>query len=207
LNRKRIVLGYCGDAASLDVITSLAHDQECTVIAVAFDLGAGAALSELRDRALAAGAARCHAMDVREELLRDYVVPALRGGRSLDAAGLADIARTLVNKTLVEIARAEDATVSPSILRQVPMPATAGGYAFDSPATLEIRFTSGEPSAVNGIHMTMVEIVESIETITRSRALDVLALAYTELRGDSDGAVLVRVARGAISVGAPAVVR
>jgi argininosuccinate synthase len=81
------------------------------VIAVALDLGQGRELSQIRGRAIAAGASRCHVLDVREEFARDYILPALRADALYEERyPLATaLGRPLIAKKLIEIAHMENA--------------------------------------------------------------------------------------------------
>ena len=74
--------------------------------------GHGAELVEIRQRALALGAVRAHVIDVREEFVRDYVLPALQAGALYaDGVPLATaLSRPLIASKLVEVARMEGAT-------------------------------------------------------------------------------------------------
>lgn len=106
----RIVMAYAGGTGALEAMPALAaaHGE---LVAVTLDRGQGKALEAVRDRALAAGAARAHVLDVRDEFARGYLLPALRagalhrGGRSLAPA----LERSLVAAKLIEIARIERA--------------------------------------------------------------------------------------------------
>ena len=44
------------------------------------DFGQGRELADVRERALALGAVRAHVIDVREEFVRDFMLPALQAG-------------------------------------------------------------------------------------------------------------------------------
>jgi argininosuccinate synthase len=77
----RIVLAYSGSFDASVAIAWLAEKYQADVIAVTLDLGQGRELSDVRERALAIGAARAHVLDVRDEFARDYVLPALQAKR------------------------------------------------------------------------------------------------------------------------------
>ena len=203
-----MVFAYCGEDDALRAIAAAAR-QDNEVVAVAFDLGQGRSLSVLRDLALAAGAVRCHALDLREEFLRDHVVPALGSGASFDqpAAALASLARPLMDRHLAAIARVEKATVAPAAIVQIPAYATSIGYPFDHPAYLEIAFEAGVPHAINGVTMSVIEVMESLQTIAPVSPFAVLAMAYAELAGARAGLVTIRVTRTGLSVVTPAAVQ
>ena len=105
---RKIVLAYSGDLATSVAIAWLAGHQSAEVATVTLDVG-GAASDEIRDRALAIGAARAHVIDARDEFANDFVLPSLQAGaldddRSPMASALA---RPLIAKHLVAIARIE----------------------------------------------------------------------------------------------------
>jgi argininosuccinate synthase len=74
----RLILPVLTSAAGAAIADLAARDLE--VIAVAIDLGGGAALDAVRDAALSAGARRCHVVDRREALAEGVLWPALRCG-------------------------------------------------------------------------------------------------------------------------------
>ena len=78
--KQRIVLAYSGSAESTAAIRTLAAQHQAEVVTLTVDVGQGGELEEVRDRALAAGAARAHVIDAREEFARAYALPALQAG-------------------------------------------------------------------------------------------------------------------------------
>jgi len=108
-----IVLACSGGFRSSVAIPWLAERYGTEVVAVALDLGQSTDLAEIRDRALAAGAARAHVIDAREEFARDFVWPALRADALSDGRYpmATAISRPLIAKQLLEIARIEGATM------------------------------------------------------------------------------------------------
>jgi argininosuccinate synthase len=64
----KVVMACFGDQESRAAIGQWARHAD--VIAVAFDFGGAVTLNDMRDLAIMAGAARCHALDVREEFAR-----------------------------------------------------------------------------------------------------------------------------------------
>ena len=82
------------------------------MIALTLDLGQGRELTDVRERALAIGAARAHVLDVRDEFAREYILPALQAGALYeDRYPLATaLGRPLIARKLVEVARMEGAT-------------------------------------------------------------------------------------------------
>ncbi len=109
---QRIVLAYSGGLETTVAIPWLKEHCQAEVIAVTMDLGEGQGLAEVRDRALASGAARAHVLDLREEFARDFILPALQAD-ALDDDGFpmaAALGRPLIAQRLVEIAAIEKAT-------------------------------------------------------------------------------------------------
>jgi argininosuccinate synthase len=108
----RIVLAYSGGLDTSVAIPWLKEKYNAEVIAVTLDLGQGRELAQIRERAIATGAVRCHVLDVREEFARDYILPALQAGAMYEERyPLATaLGRPLIAKKLVEIAQMENAT-------------------------------------------------------------------------------------------------
>lgn len=108
---QRIILGYLGGLDTSVAISWLADKYNAEVVAVALDLGQGRELMDVRERALALGAVRCHVIDAREEFVRDFVLPALQAGAVYeDGYPLATaLGRPLIARRLVEMARMEGA--------------------------------------------------------------------------------------------------
>jgi len=243
----RIVLAYSGGLDTSVAIPWLKEKHGADVIAVTLDLGQGGELNQIRERAMAAGASRCHVLDVREEFARDYILPALQADALYEERyPLATaLGRPLIAKKLVEIAQMENASaiahgctgkgndqvridvsaraidprmtvVAPARewdmtraeeieyarVRRVAVSATSESpystdqnlwgrsiecgvledpwneppddiytltkspaSAPDVPAYVQIEWQSGVPTAVNGVEMSLVELIGSLETI------------------------------------------
>ncbi len=107
----RVVLAFSGGLDTSVIVHWLKENYDCEVIAFAADVGQGEDLEPLPERAEAAGAADIHIRDVREEFASQYVMPALKAqavyenGYPLATA----LARPLISKHLVDIAREYDA--------------------------------------------------------------------------------------------------
>jgi argininosuccinate synthase len=179
----RLVVACFGDSGSLTAIATARQRVGTEVIAVAFDLGAGDSLGGMKEAALAAGATRCHALDVREEFAREVIILSARdaGAAGVDQnATLATLAAAFVDRTLQSVASLEGGrAIRPTSIplhRAVDARPLALG-----PALLGIRFEKGIPVAINGIRMTLTELFESVETISGRSALEILSLAYREM--------------------------
>jgi argininosuccinate synthase len=108
---KRILLAYSGGLDTTIAVRWLAEQHGAEIIAVTVDLGQGRELAAIHERALAAGAARAHVVDARDEFVREYILPALQAGAVYeDRYPLATaLARPLMARRLVDIARMEGA--------------------------------------------------------------------------------------------------
>ena len=137
------------------------------------DFGGAVPLADMHELALAAGAVRCHALDVREEFARRCLLPALNTRALADPREAFDLlAPDFAARKLAEIARIEDATIlppGPVSIAARPMPKAA-----PPPVQLDVRFECGVPVAINGVEMSLIELMESLETITGEPALHVL---------------------------------
>ena len=109
---KRIVLGYSGSLDTSVAIRWLAEKFEAEVVALAIDIGQGRELTDVRERALALGAVRCHVIDAREEFAHDFILPALQAGAMYeDGYPLATaLSRPLIARRLVQMAKMEGAS-------------------------------------------------------------------------------------------------
>jgi argininosuccinate synthase len=109
---ERIVLAYSGGLDTSIAIQWLAETFAAEVVTVTLDLGHGSGLVEIRERALALGAVRSHVIDVREEFVREYALPALQAGALYaDRAPMTTaLTRPLIARKLVDVARMEGAT-------------------------------------------------------------------------------------------------
>jgi argininosuccinate synthase len=107
-----IVLAYSGGLDTSVAVPWLAETYQADVVCVTMDLGQVSELESVRERALAAGAVRAHVLDVREEFANEYILPSLQaeaiyeGSYPLASA----LARPLIARKLVDIARIEGAT-------------------------------------------------------------------------------------------------
>jgi argininosuccinate synthase len=261
----RIVLAYSGGLDTSVAIPWLRETYSAEVIAVTLDLGQGRELAQIRERAVAAGALRCHVLDVREEFARDYILPALQAGALYEERyPLATaLGRPLIAKKLVEIAQMENATaiahgctgkgndqvridvsaraIDPKIkviaparvwgmtrpeeieyarVRNVPVPTTkASPYSTDenlwgrsiecgvledpwneppeeiytltkspaetpdAPAYVEIEWVRGVPTSVNGVSMSLTELINSLETIAGVHGIGRIDMVENRLVG------------------------
>jgi argininosuccinate synthase len=203
----KLVMAVSRDLDATMRIPELTRALDTEVIAVALDLGLGHELGALRDLALAAGASRCHALDVREEFARDCVIPALAARVAFDepSALLEELAGPFVAGKLREIGRIEGAQVA-GAEAIVTAPSRRTRAVTPTAASLAIAFDGTMPVAINGVTMTLAELMESVETISGMPAVAVLDVAFGELDRSPGQPVLLRCFQGTCSVAAAAAV-
>ena len=178
--REHIVLAYSGSPATSAAIRWIAEKYAADVVSLPLDLGAGGELQEIHERALAIGAVRAHVIDVREEFADGYLLPALQAGAlNPGAATLEALARPLIAKKLVEIARIERAmtvahgaaadsgldTLIHALAPGLRVVGRSEGPTADNGADVEITFDHDVPVAINGVPMSLTELLESLTVI------------------------------------------
>jgi argininosuccinate synthase len=106
---KTIVLAYSGGLDTSIIVPWLKENyQGARVVCVAADVGQGAELEGVREKAIQSGADDCHVFDLREEFVRDFIFPMLQAGAVYNRKYLLGtaIARPLIARRQVEVARA-----------------------------------------------------------------------------------------------------
>jgi len=107
----KVVLAYSGGLDTSIIIPWLKENYGYEVIAMAADLGQGEELAPLREKAIKTGASKIYIEDVQREFVEDYIYPTLKAGAVYEGKYLlgTSMARPLIAKKLVEIARKEGA--------------------------------------------------------------------------------------------------
>ena len=105
--KKTAVLAYSGGLDTSVILVWLKERYDCEVCAFTADLGQGEELESARKRAEELGAAGVYIEDLREEFVRDFVFPMLRGNAVYEAEYLlgTSIARPLIAKRMIEVAK------------------------------------------------------------------------------------------------------
>ena len=108
---KKVVLAYSGGLDTSIILRWLKEEYGCEVVTFTADLGQGEELEPARRKAEDMGAAAVYIEDLREEFVRDFVFPMFRANALYEGLYLlgTSIARPLISKRLVEIAREEGA--------------------------------------------------------------------------------------------------
>jgi argininosuccinate synthase len=102
-----VCLAYSGGLDTSVILRWLIEQYDCEVVAFCCDVGQGEELDGLPEKAKATGAVDCVIRDAREEFVRDFVFPALRGAAIYESNYLlgTSLARPLIGKHHVEVAR------------------------------------------------------------------------------------------------------
>ena len=108
---QKIVLAYSGGLDTSVIIPWLKENYPgCEVIAVAADVGQNDELEGLEEKALKTGASKLYIEDLKQELVEDYIFPAMQAGAMYEGYLLGtSLARPLIGKRLTEIALKEGA--------------------------------------------------------------------------------------------------
>ncbi len=108
---KKVVLAYSGGLDTSVILAWIKENYGAEVIAFTADVGQGEEVEEAKHKALATGASKAYALDLREEFVRDFVFPVIRAAAVYENQYLmgTSIARPLIARELVRIAREEGA--------------------------------------------------------------------------------------------------
>jgi len=108
---KKVVLAYSGGLDTSVILKWLQDEYNCEVITFTADIGQGEELEPARKKAAQFGIKKIYIEDLREEFVRDFVFPMFRANTVYEGEYLlgTSIARPLIAKRLVEIAKKEKA--------------------------------------------------------------------------------------------------
>jgi argininosuccinate synthase len=108
---RKLVLAYSGGLDTSVAIRWLTEKYHCEVVAFCADVGQEEDLEGARKKALATGASKVIIADLREEFVRDYVLPALRAQAIYEGEYLlgTSLARPCIMKGMMDVVRAEGA--------------------------------------------------------------------------------------------------
>ncbi|TMP37766.1 argininosuccinate synthase [Pseudoalteromonas rubra] len=105
---KKVVLAYSGGLDTSAIVPWLKENYGCEVVAFVADVGQGdEELQGVEEKALASGASECHIVDLKAELVSEYIYPTLQSGAVYEGTYLlgTSMARPIIAKAQVEIAR------------------------------------------------------------------------------------------------------
>ena len=107
----KVVLAYSGGLDTSIIIPWLKENYGCEVIAMAADVGQGAELSGLEEKAIKTGASKLYIEDLTDEFVNEYIIPTMQAGAVYEGKYLlgTSFVRPIIGKRLVEIAKKEGA--------------------------------------------------------------------------------------------------
>lgn len=110
--KQKIVLAYSGGLDTSVILKWLKETYDAEIIAFTADIGQKEELDGLEAKALATGASKVYIDDLQEEFAKDFIYPMFQSGALYEGQYLlgTSIARPLIAKRMVEIARKEGAT-------------------------------------------------------------------------------------------------
>ncbi len=108
---KKVVLAYSGGLDTSVIVPWLRENYGCEVICFCADVGQGEDLAGLEEKALKSGASKLIVRDLREEFLREYVLPTMQAGAIYERKYLlgTSMARPIIARHQVAVAEAEGA--------------------------------------------------------------------------------------------------
>jgi argininosuccinate synthase len=107
----KVVLAYSGGLDTSVIVRWLRETYDCEVICFSANLGQAEELDGLEEKALRSGASKLIVRDLREEFIRDYILPTVQAGAIYERKYLlgTSFARPIIAKHQVEIATQEGA--------------------------------------------------------------------------------------------------
>src|SRR6476660_8024367 len=107
----KIILAYSGGLDTSVILAWLKQNYHAEIIAFCADIGQEEELDGLTKKALRTGATKCIIDDLREEFARDFIFPMMQASAIYEGQYFlgTSIARPLIAKRMVEIARAAKA--------------------------------------------------------------------------------------------------
>jgi len=107
----KIVVAYSGGLDTSVILKWIKETYAAEVIAFCADIGQEEELEGLEEKALRTGASKCYVDDLREEFARDFIFPMFQASALYENQYFlgTSIARPLIAKRMVEVARAEKA--------------------------------------------------------------------------------------------------
>ena len=109
--KEKVILAYSGGLDTTAIIPWLKENYDYDVVCCCIDVGQGKETDGLEERALSTGACKCYILDVIDEFADEYIAPCVQANAIYENKYLlgTSMARPLIAKKLVEIARKEGA--------------------------------------------------------------------------------------------------
>jgi len=108
---KKVVLAYSGGLDTSAMLLWIKEKYACEVVCFCADIGQGAELDGLEEKARKTGASKTHIVDLRDSFVREYVWMAVKANAVYEGVYLmgTSLARPVIAKKQIEIAREEGA--------------------------------------------------------------------------------------------------
>ncbi len=108
----KVALAYSGGLDTSVLVHWFAKEKNAEVVTYCADIGQGEELDGLEEKAMATGASSHHTLDLVEEFASDFVNPMIRANAVYEGQYFlgTSIARPLIAKAQIEVARKESAT-------------------------------------------------------------------------------------------------
>jgi argininosuccinate synthase len=107
----KIVLAYSGGLDTSVILSWIKEKYEAEIVAFCANIGQEEELNGLETKARKTGASKCYITDLQEEFARDFIFPMIQAGAVYESQYFlgTSIARPLIAKAMIEIARREKA--------------------------------------------------------------------------------------------------
>jgi len=107
----KVVVAYSGGLDTSVIVKWVKETYNAEVIGFCADVGQEEELNGVEEKAIRTGASKCYVENLTEEFARDFIFPMMQANAIYEGSYLlgTSIARPLIGKRLVEIARAEGA--------------------------------------------------------------------------------------------------
>ncbi len=107
----KVVVAYSGGLDTSVIVKWIKETYKAEVIGFCADVGQAEELNGVEAKAIRTGASKCYVEDLTEEFARDFIFPMMQANAIYEGSYLlgTSIARPLIGKRLVEIARSEKA--------------------------------------------------------------------------------------------------
>ncbi len=111
LKPRKVILAYSGGLDTSVIAKWLMEKYECEVITFTADIGQGDETRDAKQKAKKLGIKKIYVEDLKEEFVKDYIYPMFRANAIYEGEYFlgTSIARPLISKRLVEIAKKERA--------------------------------------------------------------------------------------------------
>lgn len=107
----KVIVAYSGGLDTSVIVKWVKEKYNAEVVGFCADVGQEEELDGVEEKAIQTGATKCYVEDLNEEFARDFIFPMMQANAIYEGTYLlgTSIARPLIGKRLIEIARAEGA--------------------------------------------------------------------------------------------------